>query len=344
MKIGLIAPTIYKLNYPFSGYGGIEPVCGNLAVKLAEKGHDVTVFCPNGSQLGDKVKIVPTSEANINYNYGYEANQNNLIAEYLKTNQIDILHDHTHQKYIYLYGKDHPEQKICSTLHNQVNFQSKPPVRFANMIGISNYHALEASSVLGMHLEFVYNGIEIDKYPYREDKDDYYLFFSRISRFKGAHEAINCAKQLGVNLKVAGEDAFVQDPQYVMQVMQSCDGQRIKYLGCVTEDKKKELLAGAKALILPILWNEPYGLVMAEALACGTPVITMPRGAAPEIVQHRKNGYLCQSMEEIKMAMKLVENEIDTLACRERAKEFSLERMVDNYEKLYEKIMNGEEW
>ncbi len=343
MKIGLITPTIYRLNYPFQGYGGIEPLCSNLAHMLAEKGHDVTVFCPNGSQLGDKVKIVPTSEANINYNYAHEEHQHNLITEYLRTNPLDILHDHTHQKYAYLYKRDHPEQKVCSTLHCQVNFQQAPPVKFPNLIGISNYHAMEASATIGKHLEVVYNGLEIEDYPYIDKKENYFLFFSRISRFKGAHEAINAAKILGVSLKVAGEDVMTGDPTYAMQIMQSCDGKQIKYLGCVTEDKKKELLSSAKALVLPLLWNEPFGLVAIEAMACGTPVITMARGAMPELIQHRKNGYLCQNMNEIMTAMKLVD-EIAPSECRLRAKEFSLDKMVENYLRLYERILRGEEW
>jgi len=343
IKIGLISTTIYPLSYPFRGYGGIEPLVANLAVELKKRGHEVVVFAPKGSSLPEGIEVVETVEPTIQYQYEHEEQACKKVVEWLKKNKIDILHDNTHQKYIYLYKMKHPKLKLCSTLHNQCNFQNPPPgVRYMNLIGISDHHCREASSILGIHLERVYNGIDLNKYIYNEDKEDYFLFLSRISRFKGAHEAIEAAKQLRVSLKVAGEDVFVQDPSYVMRIMQSCTG-NIKYLGNIAEEKKIDLLSKAKALVLPLQWNEPFGLVAIEALASGTPVITTPMGAMPEIVSHRKDGFLCSNFEEIKLAMKLVD-EIDPQDCKKKAEQFTIQKMAENYERLYEKILRGEEW
>ncbi len=347
MKIGIIVPVIYKLSYPYIGYGGIEPIAGNLAVELAKMGNEVTVFAPKGSKLTDNVKIVETIDANINYNYSQEKIANDIIIEYLKEHPQEILHDHTHQKFIYLHKAQHPEIKVCSTLHNQVNFQNPcPGVPHMNLIGLSNSHCSEASGILGIHLEKAYNGIYLDNFIYNENKGDYFLFLSRLGRMKGAHEAIQSCRESANKLLVAGEDVFVQDPTYVMQIMQSCDGKLIKYLGNVTEEKKRELLSNAKALILPLLWSEPMGIIVLEALASGTPVITSPRGAMPEIITHKRDGYFCYNIGELKSAMKLInDGELNSKDCRAKAEKFTVEVMTKRYLELYERIVYGnDEW
>ena len=344
MKIGIIVPTIYRLKYPYTQYGGIEPIAGNLAVELAKMGHQVTVFAPKGSKLTDDVKIVETVDANMNYDVHHEEAACNIVMEYLKDNPQDIIHDHTHQKHIYLHKAQHPEMKVCSTLHNQCNFRSTPPgVSRMNLIGISDSHCREASGILGIHLERVYNGVDVKSFTYNETKGDYFLFLSRIARMKGCHEAIQACKESGNKLIVAGEDVFVNDVPYVMSIMNSCDGKNIKYLGNISEEKKRELLANARALVLPILWEEPFGLVVVEALASGTPVITAPRGAMVEIVQHKISGLFCYNIGETKSAMKIIDM-IKPEDCRKRAEEFSIKVMAENYLILYERIISGNEW
>jgi len=344
MKIGLISTTIYKLTHPYEGYGGIEPLVVNLTLGLAKKGHEVTVFAPKGSKLPEPIKVVETVEpSGVQYQYQHEENANKIITEYIEKNPLDILHDHTHQKYIYLYKAEHPELKLCSTLHNQVHFRNPAPgVKHMNLIGISDYHCLETSRTLGIHVERVYNGVDLDKFKYNEKKDNYFLYLSRISREKGVHEAIELARQKRLNLKVAGEDIFVDNPSFVIRVMQMCEGS-IKYLGRVTEKKKIELLSNAKALIFPVLAPESFGLAITESLCSGTPVIAMGYGSIPEILIHRKTGFICSSFEELGFGVDMIE-QIKPEDCRKRAELFSVENMVDNYEKLYKKILQGYEW
>jgi glycosyltransferase involved in cell wall biosynthesis len=348
MKILMIAPTIYKLKEKYDSYGGIEPMIGNLAIELAKLGNEVIVAAPKGSYLGEKVKIIETVESNINYNYNLEKEATQILIEYIKTNNLNpkdfAIHDHTHQKFIYLHKAQNPELKVCSTLHNQCNFQNSPPgIPHMNLICISNSHMAETSGILGIHAEVAYNGINLDNYIYNENKSDYFLFLSRISRFKGAHEAIQACKESGNKLLVAGEDVFVNDPSYVMSIMNSCNEKNIKYLGNITEEKKRELLSNAKALVLPLLWNEPFGLVAIESLASGTPVITSPRGAMPEIITHRKDGLFCYNIGEIKSAMKMID-ELKSKDCREKAEQFSIQKMTERYLELYKRILSGNEW
>jgi len=346
MKIGILSTTIYPLRYPFEGYAGIEKLVAEKAVEFSKMRHEVVVFAPKGSKLPEPIKVVEVCEPNINYHFSHEKQAMDVVMKYLETNHIDILEENTHQKYAYMHYNKLKELniKLCGVLHNQCNFQNPPPgIPKMNLIGISNAHCAEASGILGIHLECAYNGIDLNNYIYNEKKGDYFLFLSRISRMKGCHEAIQACRESGNKLLVAGEDIFVNDPSYVLSIMNSCDGKNIKYLGNVSEEKKRELLANARALVLPILWNEPFGLVVVEALASGTPVITAPRGAMPEIVQHRKSGLFTMNIGEIKSAMKLVDT-IKPEDCRKRAEEFSIRVMSENYLRLYERIIAGEEW
>jgi len=345
MKIGLINTTIYPVKIPFEGYAGVEKLVSEKAVMLDKLGHEVTVFTCKGSKLPGNIKVIETVPGGINYQYSHEKEQMDIVMEYLKKNPVDILEDNGHQKYSYLHYNTLKELniKLCSVLHCQCNFQNPPPgVPHMNLIGISNNHCAEASGILGTHLECVYNGIDLNNYTYNENKGDYFLFLSRISRMKGAHECIQACKESGNKLMVAGEDVFVQDPTYVMSIMNSCDGKIVKYLGNVTEQKKRELLSNAKALVLPLLWSEPFGIVAIEALASGTPVITSPRGAMPEIITHKKDGFFCYNIGELKSAMKLInDGELNPKDCLEKAKKFTVEIMTREYLKLYERIVYG---
>jgi len=346
MKIGILSTTIYPIKFPFEGYAGIEKLVAEKSVQLSKMGHEITVFCPQGSKLPEPIKVIEVCEPNINYHYSHEKQAMDNVMKYLETNHIDILEENTHQKYAYLHYNKLKELniKLCGVLHNQCNFSNPPPgVPKMNLIGISNSHCAEASGILGIHLECVYNGIDLSHYIYNDKKDDYFLFLSRIARMKGIHEAIQAAKESGNKLLVCGEDVFVNDPSYVMSVMNSCDGKNIKYLGNITEAKKIELLSNTKALVLPILWNEPFGIVVIEALASGTPVITSPRGAMTEIIEHRKDGLFCYNIGEIKSAMKVIDT-IKPEDCRKKAEKFTVEIMAKRYLALYERILVGNEW
>jgi glycosyltransferase involved in cell wall biosynthesis len=239
----------------------------------------------------------------------------------------------------------HPNAKrlnICSTLHNQVNFTTPAPVKHMNLIGISSQQSLHASMVLGIPVRYVYNGINLNQYDFNEHKSNRLLFLSRISKFKGAHEAIALAKQLHMPLDVAGEDVFVNDPPYVHSIMSSCTGD-VVYHGTVPDAIKKSLLSRARALILPLLWDEPFGLVAIEALASGTPVIALRRGAMPEILIDGKTGFLCNTIQEMKDAIEKIDD-IKPNDCRASAERFTIEKMTENYVSMYRDILDGEEW
>lgn len=338
LNIAQISTAVYTL--PPTAYAGIEAIVTDLSRELSGLGHNVTVFAPRGttSTLDDKpYEIFETVNPSL---MNDEQGAYNLYKDEM-TSDYDVIHDHTHLKYIYTHPNAN-RLNICSTLHNQVNFTTPAPVKTMNLMGISSQQSLHASGVLGIPVRYAYNGIDMNRYTYNAHKSDRMLFLSRISRFKGAHEAIAMAKRLHVPLDVAGEDVFVNDPPYVHSIMSSCTGD-VVYHGTIPDAIKVSLLSSARALILPLLWDEPFGLVAIEALASGTPVITMNRGAMPEIIEDGVSGFICDTIPEMETAIEHIDL-IDPAACRKRAEDFTITKMANNYLDMYNDIINDEKW
>jgi glycosyltransferase involved in cell wall biosynthesis len=190
----------------------------------------------------------------------------------------------------------------------------------------------------------IYNAVEVETYPFRSEKEDYALFLGRFSEDKGAHNAIYIAQQAGMPLRMAGKVDPGADASYFEErIKPHIDGENITYEGEVNGEQKRELLARARFLLFPIQWEEPFGLVMTEALVCGTPVVADAMGAAPEIVKDGEVGVLADAgkWDEMVAAIKGGRLEdIDPRRCREYVRErFSVEAMIDGYEAAFEKIL-----
>lgn len=343
MKILLTTPSVYTV--PPANYGGLEQIVWNLARGLAAKGIFVELAAPYGSSVPPNGHLTETCPPN-------PGNPEQVAHQVVKTNndwldQFDIVHDNSWQKWIYMHKSENPKSKykLCSTLHGMLPYQSKPPVKNMNLICISQFHQMQTSGALGVPCRYVYNGIDLEKYPFQKEKGERFLFLSRINKYKGVHVAIDTCKRLGLPLDVVGEDVFVEDPRYVLDIINSCDGKLIKYYGRVTNEKKKEFLMNAKALIIPLLppWQEPFGMIAVEAISCGTPVITMLNGAMPEIIQTGVNGFICNDIPALDIAINRI-NEIDPQKCHESSKRFGIEQMTDGYLKLYNDLLENKEW
>jgi glycosyltransferase involved in cell wall biosynthesis len=181
----------------------------------------------------------------------------------------------------------------------------------------------------------VYNGIPVERYPFRTDKEDFLLFVGRVNREKGPEIAVEVAKRAGARLvmAVAIKESFERE-YWDVNVAPILSGKE-EILGEISIDEKADLMARARAVLFPIQWEEPFGLVMAEANACGTPVLAFPRGAAPEVVADGETGFLCADVDAMVAAVARVD-EIDPHACRARVeKMFSAQAMTSGYEELY---------
>jgi glycosyltransferase involved in cell wall biosynthesis len=183
-------------------------------------------------------------------------------------------------------------------------------------------------------LSTVHHGIDLSQYQLYETKQSYLSFIGRIAPIKGTHLAIEVAKRAGIPLKIAGDLQPIYRDYFEAKVKPHLDGSFIEYVGLADLRAKNELLGNSMAMLFPIQWNEPFGLVMLEAMACGTPVLALPGGSVPEIVREGISGYVCRSVSQL--AKRVQDLYISPRHLRQYVQEnFSLERMVANYVSVY---------
>jgi glycosyltransferase involved in cell wall biosynthesis len=300
---------VSRWHLPVRRYGGVPRVLDWLAKAQAKQGDRVTILGPPGSSCpGATCVPVPMAEEVADYSA--------QLAAYLPRD-ADIAHFH------HLPAVE-PKLPWVVTCHgNSAGELAYRP----NKIYVSRDHARRGGGTA-----FVHNGIDPDEFIYREHKDDYFLFLSKASRrVKGVDVAVRLARQLGFRLIVAGGTRF--SLRKTGGLLDSLLG-KVRFCGDVEGGRKAELLAGARALIFPIRWEEPFGLVVAEALMSGTPVITAPRGAMPELVTPDV-GFLCDSYESMVDAVRRVA-EISPAACRRRAMEhLTNHHAAEGYRRYY---------
>jgi glycosyltransferase involved in cell wall biosynthesis/predicted SAM-dependent methyltransferase len=342
-KIGLISTQFFGL--PPKGYSGLEMVVWDLAAGLSELGHSVTLFAPEGSKPPQNGKVVftgpPLSSVNTNWSQS-EANVWNIVIG--NCSDLDLLHGHNWFGFEYM-AKEVPSNKICHTHHGHLNTdwwcRAKPPYKL-NFIAISQFMKKEYES-LGIPSEYVYNGIDLNRYPYQEKKGDRLLFVGRLDSFKRPHIAIEIAKKMGMGLDIVG-GSFVSDVPYMDSIKAACDGTQIKLHLDASHEEKVYLYQNARTTIFPSLMKEPFGLIVPETGSCGTPVVGSRDGAIPETIEEGVTGFVCDTVDQMIEAVKKADT-ISPQACRKRAEEkFSRRIMAENYAKLYQRMLKGDEW
>ena len=228
---------------------------------------------------------------------------------------------------------------MVTTIHGFSSERILPVFRAYNDIG--HYVSIsEADRHPSLdYVATVYHGIPTGEFTFRREPGDYLLFFGRIHPEKGAREAIEVARRSGRKLVLAG---IIQDEQYFREaVLPSVDGDQVRYVGSVGPEERDKLLGGAFALLHLISFEEPFGLSVVEAMATGTPVIAFPRGSMPEIILDGSTGFLVESVEAAEEALRRVPG-INRAACRGHVESrFSAERMVDDYIRVYRKVIDG---
>jgi glycosyltransferase involved in cell wall biosynthesis/predicted SAM-dependent methyltransferase len=349
LKIGLLSTQFFGV--PPKGYSGLEMVVWDLAAGLSELGHIVTLFAPEGSRVPQNGKVVFTGPPLNSVGTDWLASEQSVWNIVIHNGDgLDLLHGHDWFGFEYS-AKVRPENKICHTHHGHLNpewwCRSKPPYKL-NFIGISQFmkHEYEAQ---GIPSEYVYNGIDLSRYPYQEKKGDYLLFVGRLDSFKQPHVAIEVAKQTGLTIHVVG-GTFVNDKSYLSSIMSMASDKVIIHPDA-SHEEKLSLMQNARCLLFPSKMGEPFGLVAAEAMACGTPVIALNDGAIGEVVENDVTGYICANEDEMKESVSKIgqispENYSRiSLRCRQRVETlFSRRTMAENYVKLYQRILKGDEW
>jgi glycosyltransferase involved in cell wall biosynthesis len=341
VRILQIAPPWFAV--PPNGYGGIEWIVASLADGLVAAGHDVTLHASGGSITDAKLESVYPVPPSLHIgNPWYEATH--AVAAYADPARFDIIHDHTGAIGPAIAAGLSGRPPVVNTLHGSWTDANEQLYRAisgqVSLTAISHDQAARTPTDVAI-AGVVHNGIELGRYPFRAEKEDFLLFVGRASADKGPEVAIEVARQLGRPLVMAMK---VSDPleieYYETIIAPAMHGVDVDVRTHVGHDEKVDLMGRARAVLVPIRWDEPFGLVMAEAMACGTPVVAYRRGAAPEIVADGETGFLVEpyDLSAFVAAADRVER-IDPYVCRAKVDaEFSATRMVEHYAALYEDL------
>ena len=340
MRIAQVAPLWERVPPP--AYGGIELVVGLLTDELVGRGHEVTLFASGDSISLAKLESVHHQALRLDSNvreYGiYEMLQMSRVYE--QASEFDIIH--SHMGCVALPYGNLVKTPTVHTLHgiftpdNEKMFTHARRQPYVSISDAQREPRLDLNCVAT-----VYNGIDLSTYDfYPEPQDPPYLaFLGRISPEKGTHLAIEIAKRSGWRLKMAGKVDVVDVDYYEQQIKPHIDGKQIEYLGETDHEQKSALIGGAVATLFPITWREPFGLVMIESMAAGTPVIAMALGSTTEVIAHGKTGFLCNNVDEFVEAIDQVA-QLNRNDCREHvSKHFSVQKMTAGYEAVYQQVL-----
>lgn len=342
MRIAVISPPWAPV--PPKLYGGIELVVDRLAVGFQNAGHEVLLFATGDSTTPVPMKYVLEKAEGMRIGMAVPE-QRHVMHAYEAVSEwgADVVHDHS------IIGPFHaadryPHLPVATTIHGPFNEELTDLYERLNksrvpIIAISHAQANAAPTVQCARV--IHHGIDVEDFPYGNGSGGYCLFLGRMSPDKGPHRAIAAAEKAGVPLLMAAKMREAWEHAFFDEHVRPHLSDTIQYLGEVPHEQKLELLAGATALLNPIRWNEPFGLVMIEALACGTPVLAFPEGAAPEIVRHGETGFLCADEDE--MAANIAKAaRLDRAACRASVADyFCTKRMVDEHIELFESIRHS---
>ncbi len=342
MKIALLAPLWKKI--PPEKYGGSELVVANLAKGLTELGHDVTTLACGGSEVSGKlIPVIEKPMYDLVGGFDWSGIKQYEFLSFFELGKrikdFDIVHNHMGFHPIALAPfLDIP---FVTTLHS-----SLPPdfpflaeaFREYPFVSIS-----EAQRRLAPDLNYVgtvYHGIDVKSFRPRPDGDgNGFVFMGTMSRNKGIDIAVKAARALGVKLTIAGEIRESDGSFLEKEVFPYVDGKNIQLVGEVDHEEKNRLFAEADGVLFPSRWNEAFGLVMAEALACGTPVVALNNGAVPEVIRNGKTGFIVENEREFTEAMEKV-GKISREVCRSEAeRRFDISAMAENYDYVYKKLI-----
>jgi len=335
MKIALISPIAWRT--PPVHYGPWENIASLLCEGLVKKGIDVTLFATKDSLTSGKLSAVCEK--------GYEEAKYidakvweclHISEVFERADEFDLIHNNF--DFLPLSYSRLVKTPVLTTIHGFSSSKILPVYEKYN--NKNNYYVSISNSDRSDKLDYidtVYHGINLEQFTFKKEIGDYLLFLGRMHPDKGAKEAIQIAKASGKKLIMAG---IIQDKDYFEQEISPNFGEDIIFVGSVGAKQRNKLLGEAYALLHPIFFAEPFGLSVIESMACGTPVVAFNKGSMPELIDSGKNGFIVSDIKEAVTALKKIP-EIDRQACRNAVEQkFTVEKMVDNYIKVYEQIID----
>jgi glycosyltransferase involved in cell wall biosynthesis len=338
MKIAQIAP-LYEAVPP-KLYGGTERIVSYLTEALVDLGHDVTLFASGDSR----------SKATLSYVFAQAPSDQigkslpelrHALACFERAGDFDVINDHAGPLSIALGGL--VETPVVHTVHGPLD--GDPGLVYQGLGKVSPDVGLISISLNQRRPQPELNwagncpnALDLQLYPCKPHRGDFLLFLGRMSADKGAHRAIWVAKETGLPLKLAGKKQDLKEHRYFHELVEPHLNDEIEYLGEVTHGEKVELLQNARATLFPIEWEEPFGLVMIESMACGTPVIATRRGAVPEVIEDGVSGIIVDDYREMPAALERADA-LDPLELRRHAEDrYAPKRMVEDYLRVYEAV------
>ncbi len=355
LKIAILAPVSWPV--PPDSYGPWEQVCANLCEGLVGMGHQVTLFAAAGSrtsarlvvtvphpfslwpaeQLGMEQQLDPVSGLLVGPPDFRALEQNHIATcmEWVRDGDFDVIHSHLHvHAIVFSRLVDCP---LVTTLHGSAWVRSMHEIldRYKDAPFVSISDAERKFKPDLNYVATVYNGIDLNRYELGDRKEDYLLFSGRFAPEKGAGDAVQIALRAGMALKMAGLIEPRYQEYYDQQIKPHVDGKNVEYVGLLSQEELVPLYQRARALLCPIHWAEPFGLVGVEAMACGTPMLGAAKGALPEIIEEGRTGFLFESIDQAVEQVGRV-SDLAPADCRRSVEaRFSASVMAAGYEAVY---------
>lgn len=347
MRIALVAPPYFDI--PPKGYGGTEAVVADLADALTARGHLVTLL--GAGQSGTTAqRFIPLWESTVPDRLGqpypeimHAVKVRRAIERLAETDGIDLVHDHTFAGPLNAAVHRSLGLPTVLTMHGPIDDDLYPYYRElgtdVGLIAISDRQRELAPDLNWVGR--VHNALRISDWPFRSDKGDYALFLGRYAPYKGAHLALDAAHAAGVPLVLAGKCDEPAERAYFEEYVRPRLTDKDHVFGQADAVSKRKLLAGARCLLFPVQWEEPFGMVMIEAMACGTPVVALRGGAVPEVVVDCVTGFVCDHPDELADAVAKTHT-LDPAACRRHvAAHFAVGQFGSGYERIYRDVLSN---
>lgn len=344
LRIAQIAPITERV--PPKKYGGTERVVNLITEGLVKRGHDVTLFATGDSLTSAKISNTADRalrEVKIRDIYG--SNEFTLLhigSAYSMQNEFDIIHDHLVP--LSLPTANMAATPVVCTMHGDFTLYNRnlfKTMTAPKIVTISNSQAKKISGI--NHVGTIYHGIDVKAFPFSSKNDGYLLYVGRICMDKGTHLAIEVSQYTGIPLVIAAKVDAVDRKYFKEFIEPELSNGQIKWIGEVDDVQRNRLMSRALCLLHPVLWDEPFGLAMIEAMACGCPVVAFNRGSVSEIVEDAKTGYVVSTLEQMIDDVYAIDR-IKRQDCRKHVEEnFNADDMVSAYEKLYLDILSENE-
>jgi glycosyltransferase involved in cell wall biosynthesis len=342
LRIAQVAPL--HESVPPRLYGGSERIVSYLTEELVAAGHDVTLFASGDSQTSARL-LAGCSRALRLANCADPLALHLAMVEHVARRARDFDVMHFHIDYLHFPVSSRARYRHLTTLHGRLDLPDIVPVfaQFADLPVVSISDAQRAPLPDLAWQATVHHGLPQDLYRLEPRRGDYLAFLGRVSPEKGLDHAIEIARRTGYRLRVAAKIDRVDRDYYTRHIAALLRQRHVEFLGEIGERDKQELLGGALALVFPINWPEPFGMVMVEAMACGTPVIAYRRGSVPEVLDDGVTGVVCDGVDQAVAAVGRI-HELSRAACRRVFEQrFTAARMASDYTAIYRRILQRRE-